>query len=431
MPAPSQSASLSRRVVLQGLGASVALPWLECGDKLLGAEVTTNAPKRFAFLFFGDGIHPPQWWSKGDGVQMELGPALSSLEDVKEKVNFIHGLRHPENVVGGHAKGAAGILTGIQPQGGRQIQAATSMDQILVQSLGGETVLPSLVLACERPVSGFHESSYSMMYASHVSWSSPVSPVPSELYPSLAFDSLFESKSSLTHISVLDHVLEQLGDVSRQVSQTDKSKIDEYATSVREVEQRLVRMQDRGIEEGTDADVLSDRRPADGLPNQIDEHSRLMCDIIALAFQTDRTRIATLLLTNNLSGQVYPFLGLNVDHHNYSHGWRNKEYASITRFWVERYAYLVQKLDSIQEGDGTVLDNSCIMMANEQWTAHSAPKVPLIVSGGLSGTLKTGRTLDFESAKDRRMSSLYLSLMDRMGVALPQFGNSGERLAGI
>jgi hypothetical protein len=156
-----------------------------------------------------------------------------------------------------------------------------------------------------------------------------------------------------------------------------------------------------------------------------------MCDIVALAFQTDRTRIATLLLTNNLSGQVYPFLGLNVDHHNYSHGWQNKEYASITRFWVEQYAYLVRKLDSMQEGDGTVLDNSCIMMANEQWTAHSAPRVPLIISGSLSGTLQTGRTLEYESAKERKMSSLCLSIMDRMGVALPHFGNATEHLVGI
>ena len=431
MNSPNESPSVSRRVVLQGLGASVALPWLECGSRLLGAENATDVPKRFAFLFFGDGIHPPHWWSKGNGAQLELGPAFSSLEDVKEKVNFVHGLRHPENVVGGHAKGAAGILTGIQPLGGRKIQAATSMDQLLAQRFGHETVLPSLVLACERPVSGFHESSYSMMYASHVSWSSPVSPVPSELYPSLAFDSLFETKSNRIHVSVLDHVLEQLGDVSRRVSRSDKSKIDEYTTSVREIENRLVKLQERGIDESTDTNVLSGKRPADGLPSQIDEHSRLMCDIVALAFQADRTRIATLLLTNNLSGQVYPFLGLNVDHHNYSHGWQNKEYASITKFWVDRYAYLVKKLDSIQEGDGTVLDHSCIMMANEQWTAHNAPRVPLLISGSLSGTLKTGRTLDYETAKDRSMSSLLIGLMDRMGLPLSQFGNATEQLPGV
>jgi hypothetical protein len=421
---------ISRRIVLQGLSASVALPWLESA-RVLGMDSGNAPPKRFAFLFFGDGIHPPEWWSKGNGPDMELGPAFAPLEPVKHKVNFVHGLRHPDNVCGGHAKGAAGILTGIQPLGGRKIQAATSMDQVLAKQLGGETVLPSLVLGCERPVSGFHESSYSMMYASHVSWSSPVSPVPTEQYPSLAFDSLFESKSSRTHISILDHVLDQLKDVSGKVSSSDKAKIEEYTTSVREVEQRLVTMQEKGLDLNPGIDMVTGKRPADGLPNQIDEHSRLMCDIIALAFQTDRTRIATLLLTNNLSGQVYPFLGLNVDHHNYSHGWQNKEFASITRFWVQQYAYLVNKLDAMQEGDGTVLDNSCIMLANEQWTAHSAPKIPLVMSGSLSGTLQTGRTLEYEEAKERKMSSLCMSIMDRMDVRLPQFGNTTEQLVGI
>jgi hypothetical protein len=425
-----KTSGVSRRVVLRGVGASIALPWLESA-RLCGADAKTTPPKRFGFLFFGDGIHPPEWWSKGNGTALELGPAFASLESLKQKVNFIHGLRHPDNVVGGHAKGAAGILTGIQPLGGRRIQAATSMDQVLAQRLGGDTVLPSLVLGCERPVSGFHESSYSMMYASHVSWSSPVSPVPAELYPSLAFDSLFESRSSRTHVSILDYVLDQLKDVSAKVSHSDNAKIEEYTTSVREIEQRLVKMQERGIDEQSGIDARELNRPDDGLPNQIDEHSRLMCDIVALAFQTDRTRIATLLLTNNLSGQVYPFLGLNVDHHNYSHGWQNKEYASITRFWVQQYAYLVGKLESMQEGDGTVLDNSCIMLANEQWTAHSAPKIPLVMSGSLSGTFQTGRTLEYESAKERKMSSLCLSIMDRMGVKLPEFGNTTDQLVGI
>ena len=156
-----------------------------------------------------------------------------------------------------------------------------------------------------------------------------------------------------------------------------------------------------------------------------------MCDVIALAFQTDRTRIATLLLTNNLSGQVYPFLGLRNDHHSFSHGWKNKEFAAITRFWVEQYAYLVKKLDAMPEGEGTVLDNCCIMIANEQWTAHSAPKVPLLLAGGLGGQFQTGRSLNFEQSNDRKMSSLYLSIMDRMGVSLPQFGESNEQLTGI
>jgi hypothetical protein len=183
-------------------------------------------------------------------------------------------------------------------------------------------------------------------------------------------------------------------------------------------------------EQKLDLPVTAERPPS-GVPNQLDEHSRLMCDIIALAFQTDRTRIATLLLTNNLSGQVYPFLGLKVDHHNYSHNWQGKEYAAITRFWVEQYAYLVRKLDAMQEGEGTVLDHSCIMLANEQWTAHNATRIPLVMSGSLSGTLQTGRSLDYESASQRSMSALLLGLMDRMDVHLSSFGNAKEPLSGI
>jgi hypothetical protein len=251
------------------------------------------------------------------------------------------------------------------------------------------------------------------------------------MYPALAFDSLFESRSNRTHVSVLDHIQDQLKHVSQRVSVADKSKIDEYTSSVREVEQRLARMQQRQQDEKADTGRTDFQRPPAGVPGQLDEHARLMCDIIALAFQTDRTRIATLLLTNNLSGQVYPFLGLNVDHHNYSHNWQGKEFASITRFWVEQYAYLVRKLDSMPEGDGTVLDNSCIMLANEQWTAHSAPRIPLLMAGSLSGRIQTGRSLDYENAKERRMSSLLLNVMDHMGVHLNEFGNTSEYLPSI
>lgn len=425
----SNDTQISRRVVLGGLGASVALPWLESTKFLSAADQRQQqTPKRFGFLFFGDGIHPPQWWAKGNGPNMELGEAFASLESIKDKVNVINGLQHPSQAVMGHARGAAGILSGIKPKGGREIFAATSMDQILAKKFGEETMLESLVLACERPISGFHETGYSMMYASHVSWSSPVSPVPAELYPSLAFDALFESKGNKTHLSVLDHVLEQLNDVAGKVSVSDRAKIDEFTTSVREVEQRLSKIEKHGSDT-VPTEELKKQRPDDGLPTTVDAHARLMCDIIALAFQMDRTRVSTLLLTNNLSGQVYPFLGLRNDHHSFSHAWQGPDYAKITRFWVEQYAYLLDRLNSMQEGDSTVLDNSCILMANEQWTAHNAPKVPLLQSGGLGGQIKTGRSLDYENADDRKLCSMYLTLMDRMGHPLKEFGNSTDQLA--
>jgi len=421
-------------MVLKGLGASVALPWLE-SVRAWGAPAAAadkSPPKRFAFLFFGDGIHPPEWWAKGDGAQMELGPALKPLEAVKGKINFIDGLTQSGSVLGGHAKGAAGMLTGEAPKGGRDIHAGSaSLDQMLAQKMGESTVLPSLVLGCERPVSGFHESGYSMMYASHLSWRSPVTPVPAEMYPAMAFDSLFESKGSAAQRSVLDHVLGQLQSVAGGASHSDKAKIDEYTTSVREVEQRLAKLQAQPGATAETTAALKAQRPADALPGRLDEHVRLMCDVIALAFQADRTRIATLLLTNNLSGQVYPFLGLRDDHHSFSHNCNGKEFAAITRFWAAQYAYLLSKLDGMQEGDGTVLDNCCVMLANEQWTFHNAEKVPLVLGGGLGGKVKTGRTLDYTKSKDRKMCSLYLSILDHLGMPLPRFGDATQQLPGF
>src|SRR6478736_9909776 len=242
-----------------------------------------------------------------------------------------------------------------------------------------------------------------MKYASHVSWSSPVTPVPAELYPALAFDSLFESRGNRTQSIVLDHVNEQLRDVSRNVSGADGARIDEYANSIREVEGRLARLQANGGAGPSEA--IRAQRPANGLPVMLNVHARLMCDIIALAFQTDRTRIATMLLTNNLSGQAYPFLGLTGVHHGYSHSWQGREWASISRFWVEQYAYLIGRLAATQEGDGTVLDNSCIVIANEQWTAHTTERVPLLMAGSLGGAFRTGRSLDFEQSRNRKFAS--------------------------
>src|SRR5436190_15838560 len=280
------SAHVSRRVILKGLGATVALPWLESIRALADERPARNSPpQRFAFLFFGDGIHPAEWWSRGSGPTLELGPAFASLNGIKDKVNFIHGLRHPSNVCDGHAKGAAGILSGIHPNNGREIRASASLDQVLARRIGDATALPSLVLACERPVSGFHESGYSMMYASHVSWSSLATPIPAELYPSLAFDALFESRGNRTQASVLDHVNEQLRDVSRNVSGADRARIDEYANSIREVEGRLARLQANGGAGPSEA--IRAQRPANGLPAMLNVHARLMCDIVALAFQTD------------------------------------------------------------------------------------------------------------------------------------------------
>jgi hypothetical protein len=419
--------------LLKGLGLSISLPWLEAAH-LWGGEFAPSAsrtPKRFACMFIGDGISPPLWWSKGDGAAMELGESLTALAPYKEKLNVINGL-YNQQAGGGHAKCAGNILSGIALQRGRVIRGGVSMDQKLAKHFEDETFLPSLVLGCEQPVSGFHESQYSMIYASHISWQNPSSPVPIELYPSLAFDSLFGSQSSKLQGSILDQVREQAANLRRRVSHSDQVKIDEYLTSVRETEQRLKNLDKRQQEEDEPETPPAQRPPA-GQPKDFREYARLMCDIIALAFQTDRSRVATLLLSRDLSGQVYPFVNIRDDHHSYSHSNTGPEYQSIVDCHVEQYAYLVDRLAKMQEGDATVLDNSCLMFVSEHWNAHNSNQVPVVLAGSLGGTLKTGRSLDYLNSGNerRRLCSLYLSLMDRMGLELPEFGDSKERLTGV
>jgi len=314
------------------------------------------------------------------------------------------------------------------------------MDQVLAAHLGEETAQPSLVLGCEQPITGYHETNFSMAYSSHISWQDANSPVPMEVYPSLAFDGLFENQGSRRTLSILDRVQEQAADLNRQVSRADKAKIDEYLTSVREVEKRAERMRadkdradDKARDRGRPAVLMP--RPDNGLPEDIREHMRLMCDIIALAFQTDKTRIATLLLCRDLSGLFYPFLDVRTAHHPTSHEDNSDAYERVTRYYVGQLAYLAERLAAMPEGDATVLDHSCLMFISNMWsgTRHDSTKVPVLLLGGLSGTLATGRVLDCTGRgdDDRKLCDLYLSLMNRMGVKADRFGDADTPLAGL
>jgi hypothetical protein len=311
------------------------------------------------------------------------------------------------------------------------ISGGVSMDQKLSQHFEEATPVPSMVLGCEQPVSGFHESQYSMVYASHISWRTTNSPIPIELYPALAFDSLFGGQTSKLQGSILDDALSQANDLRAKVSGADRVKIDEYLTSVRETEKQI-QMLNKSSRRDTQLPPVSQRAPV-GQPKDFKDYAKLMCDIIALAFQTDRTRVATLLLSRDLSGQTYNFLNIRDAHHNLSHSNTGPLYQAIVKFHVEQYAYLIGKLAKMQEGERTVLDNSCIMFVSEHWDAHNGTKVPVALAGGLGGTLKTGRSLDYLHAGDekRKLCSLYLSILDRMGLELKEFGDAKERLTGI
>src|SRR2546425_6949115 len=234
----------SRRTFLRGVGVAMALPWLE-SIPVWGAAPATDGtpgpfPRRFAALFMGNGINSQHWWAKGSGANMELGKSLEPMAPLKAKMNFITGLfnKHATGV-GIHPGQTGNILSGASLQKGAVLKGDISMDQVLANQLGQETVQPSMVLGCEQPITGYHETNFSMAYSSHISWQNATSPVPMEVYPSLAFDSLFDNRGSKRTQSILDRVKEQAAHLNRQVSSADKAKLDEYLTSVREVEQRL------------------------------------------------------------------------------------------------------------------------------------------------------------------------------------------------
>jgi hypothetical protein len=434
---------MSRRTFLRGVGVTMALPWLE-SIPVWGATTpaaTGVYPKRFAVLFMGNGINGNHWWAKGSGAEMRLSKTLMPLEPVKTKINVINGLFNKSAVgIGIHPGQTGQLLSGTSIQRGATVRAGISMDQVLANHLGQDTVQPSMVLACEQPMTGYHETNFSMAYSSHISWQSAESPVPNELYPSLAFDSLFENRGMLRNQSVLDRVRERAKSLSREVSSTDKAKLEEYLTSVREVEKRVERMRvtkDQADEtaKARGPAVFAMERPQNGLPEDLREHTRLMCDIVALAFQTDKTRVASLLLARDLSSLYYPFLDVREGHHGASHNDLSDGYERISRFHLGQMAYLAQKLDAMPEGSGTVLDNSCLMFLSNMWAGwkHDNMKVPVVLAGGLGGTLETGRALDYLYAGDenRKLCSLYLGIMDRMGVKLDAFGDATERLKAL
>lgn len=410
----------------------MGLPWLE------SLEAAAVPPKRFAVFFMGCGVNEDQWFARGAGESMELSKSLEPLAPLKKKINVIDGLFMKTLTGQGiHPAQTGSLLSGATIQRGPILRSGVTIDQVLANHIGQDTAQPSMVLACEQPLTGYHETNFSMAYSSHLSWQSPDSPVPTEVYPSLAFDNLFENRGLLRNASILDRVRGRAESLSRQVSATDKAKLDEYLTSVREVEKRVERMRiDKHKAEesakGGSRPAWTMDRPANGLPEDLREHARLMCDLIAIGFQTDRTRVATLIISNDLSAQIYPFLQVRDGHHAASHYNLSEGYERITRFHVSQLAYLAQKLDSMPEGNGTVLDNSCLLFLSNLWSGrkHDNSRLPLVMAGSLGGSIETGRTLDYQSAGDdnRKLSALYLTILDRMGVKLDRFGDATTHL---
>jgi hypothetical protein len=421
----------SRRAFLRGVGVTMALPWLESrtvwGDVPKHAGSASEPPVRLAVLFAGNGFHSREWWAKGEGKSMELGKVLTPLEPHREKLLFIRGLFNAEALKGNiHSSQTGNLLSGAPLAAGGGIRSSTSMDQLLAQHCGTQTKVPSLVLGCEKSNPSVHKN-YSMLYSSHISWSSPTTPTPLELYPALAFDHLFKDSASHGDRSVLDAVLDDARQVRRGISHRDRQKLDEYLDSVREVEVRIENAGRRGEIQGwrptlTKPDIP---RPPDGIPQDIGEHMRLMCDIMVLAFQTDSTRICTLKLNNDHSSLRFPNLGVDyMIHHLLSHS-DSADWLKVNQFFVAQLAYVAHKLDAIDEGGRTALDNSMLLFCSSMLHGnHDATQLPVVLMGGGGGRIQGGRVLDYLDKPERQMCRLYLSIMDKMGVHPDTFGDA-------
>jgi hypothetical protein len=426
----------SRRTFLRGVGVTMALPWMESltvwGDAPpAGVQPASEAPVRLAVIFSGNGFHSKEWWAKGETKTMELGKVLEPLNDFREKMLFIRGLYNEEAQKGNiHSSQTGNLLSGAPLASGGEIRSGTSIDQLLAQRYGGSTKVPSLVLGCEKSNPSVHKN-YSMLYSSHISWSSPTSPTPLEIYPALAFDRLFKDEVNKGDQSVLDAVLSDAKDLRRQVSISDQQKLDEYLESVRDVEQRIENAGKKGQLQGWRPTLTKPNipRPADGIPQDIAEHMRLMADILVIGFQTDTTRVTTLKLNNDHSSLRFPNLGVDyMIHHLLSHN-DTPDWLKVNRFFVEQVAYIARKLDSIDEGGRSLLDNTMLLYCSSMLTGnHDASQLPVVLLGGAGGRIKGGRVIDYSGKPDRQMCRLYLSLMDKMGVRMPRFGDATNGL---
>lgn len=421
----------SRRTMLRGVGITMALPWLESMSAWAADTPQAAAPVRTAVLFSGNGFHSQQWWAKGEGANMELGEVLAPLRDHRQKMLFIRGLYNAEALKGNiHSSQTGNLLSGAPLASGGEIRSGTSFDQIIAQHYGRQTKVPSLVLGCEKSNPSVHKN-YSMLYSSHISWTSPTSPTPLELYPSLAFDRLFKDDTQRGDESVLDAVLSEAKDLRRQISTSDQRKLDEYLDSVRDVEQRIEQAGNRGELQGYRPvlDKPNIPRPADGIPQDIADHMRLMCDILILGFQTDMTRVCTLKLNNDHSSLRFP--NLNVDymiHHLLSHS-DTADWLKVNQFFIQQLAYIATRLDAIQEGERTLLDNSMLLYCSSMLNGgHDATKLPVVLLGGGGGKIKGGRVLDYLDKPERQMCRLYLSMMDKVGIRPTSFGDASRPL---
>ena len=454
---------ISRRTVLRGLGAAMALPVLDAmapigGIARAAAEAAatgggTSSPLRMAAFFLPNGMVMEDWTPAKEGAGFDLPPTLKALESVREQITVLSGLaldnaRAKGDGPGDHARSAAAFLTGAHPYktSGSDIKLGVSVDQVAAKAVGNNTRLPSLELGLDRgALAGNCDSGYACAYVSNISWSSETTPVPKEVNPSKVFDRLFgpanereaaefRAKRLRYRKSILDFVADDAKKLSRGLGRSDQRKLDEFTTSVREIEKRVERDREQQAKAKELAKVPDVKVP-DEIPDDIQEHFRLMTDMLVLAFQMDLTRVSTFMVASDGSDRTYRMLGISEGHHTLSHHGNNREkidqIRKIDKFHVERFAYFLKRLSEIREGEKSLLDNSMVLFGCGigDGNRHNHHDLPILLAGRGGGTITPGRHLQYE--KNTPLCNLYVSMLDRMGAKTEKFGDSTGALPNL
>jgi hypothetical protein len=445
----SKHLRISRRTVLKGFGTAIALPLLEAMNPVVSlAAEAKAAPRRMACIFIPNGANMDGWTPATEGKGFALPASLEPLKPVQHDVLVLSGLtldkaRPHGDGPGDHARSMASFLTGRQARKtqGADIRIGISVDQVAAQQLGSRTRFPSLELGIERGLnSGNCDSGYSCAYSSNISWKAESTPMAKEVNPRLVFERLFggivagEAKASRAKrerfkLSILDFVMEDANNLRGRLGANDQRKLDEYLSAVRELEVRIAR-----AESANTATTAGMPMPA-GIPTSYQEHIRLMCDLLVVAFRGDLTRVATFVFANDGSNRSYRFIGVPEGHHDLSHHGGNKDklakLVQINRFHIGQLGYLLEKLKGVKEVGGTLLDSCMVVYGSGigDGNRHNHDELPILLAGKGGGTFKTGRHVRFP--KETPLTNLYLTMLDRMGTPTKVFGDSTGQLEGL
>jgi len=437
-----------RRAFLHGLGATLALPWLESFAPIARAasvpegvrQIVTGPPRRWATILFANGVNAREWWAREEAGQIAFSDTLQPLAPHQEDLLVLNKLEYFGGTSGAHWPQFTNFLSGAKLRQTTIPDAAESIDQIMAQAVGRETFLPSMHLGVE-PVEPGLRLGVPAIYYSTVSWSSRNTPIPPEIYPRAAFDRLFDKESLLQDRSVLDLVLQQSKRLRTRLDAHDRAKLEQYMDNVRNLEQRIERATAEKRLEGWQPTLATPDlpRPEEGTPHDFADHTRMMFDLMVLAFQMDKTRVLTFIMDKDVSNQKFDFIdGVGgAQMHGISHHKDNPktlaEYQKINRWHVEQFAYLLERMKAVDEGNGTLLDNSMLLFGSNMMDGniHDGRELPLVLAGGRNCGIAPGRVLTYEQQEQRELCNLHLALAQRMGVEIDQFGDSTMALPNL